>query len=147
MQKAGVQPTGDVMPNRIAVDETVIQVNDERRWLYAAVDAETSKFLYVRLFPTGTTQLTVLVLRNCNGACRSPERRFWSVMPTISEPRCRGSDSDSGCVATEIGMLSNMSSENETANTFVFKYVQLRATDDGRTVAASLRRPAEPCLS
>jgi len=38
-------------------------VNDERRWLYTAVDPETNKFLHVRLFPTRTTQLTVLFLR------------------------------------------------------------------------------------
>jgi len=63
VQKADVQPTSDAAPDHIAVDETVIQVNDERRWLYAAVNPETNKFLHVRLFPTRTTQLTVLFLR------------------------------------------------------------------------------------
>jgi len=47
----------------VAVDETVIQLNDERHWLYAAVDPETDQFLHVRLFSTRTTQLTVLFLR------------------------------------------------------------------------------------
>jgi len=45
------------------VDETVIQTNDERQWLYAAVDPSTNEFLHVRLFQTRTTQLTVLFLR------------------------------------------------------------------------------------
>ena len=63
VQKADLQPTSDAAPDHIAVDETVIQVNDERRWLYAAVDPETNKFLHIRLFPTRTTQLTVLFLR------------------------------------------------------------------------------------
>jgi putative transposase len=63
VQKADVQLTSDAAPDHIAVDETVIQVNDERRWLYAAVDPETNKFPHVRLFPTRTTQLTVLFLR------------------------------------------------------------------------------------
>jgi len=63
VQKADLQPTGDAAPDHIAVDETVIQVNDERRWLYAAVDPETNKLLHVRLFSTGTTQLTALFLR------------------------------------------------------------------------------------
>ena len=63
VQKADVQPTSDAAPDHIVVDETVIQVNGERRWLYAAVDPETNKFLHVRLFPTRTTQLTVLFLR------------------------------------------------------------------------------------
>ena len=63
VQKTDVQPTSDAAPDHIAVDETVIQVNDERRWLYAAVNSETNEFLYARLFPTRTTQLTVLFLR------------------------------------------------------------------------------------
>ena len=62
VQKADVQPTSDAAPDHIAVDKTVIQVNDERRWLYAAVNAETNEFLHVRLSPTRTTQPTVLFL-------------------------------------------------------------------------------------
>ena len=38
-------------------------MNDERRWLYAAVDPETNGFPHVRLFPTRATRLTVLFLR------------------------------------------------------------------------------------
>jgi putative transposase len=41
----------------------VIQVNDERRWLYAAINPETNTFVHVRLSPTRTTQRTVLFLR------------------------------------------------------------------------------------
>ena len=63
VQKADLQPTRDGAPNQIAVDETVIRINNERHWLYAAVDPETNEFLHVRLFQTGTTQLTVLFLR------------------------------------------------------------------------------------
>jgi len=63
VQKADLQPTGDDAVNQIAVDETVIQINNERHWLYAAVDPQTNEFLHVRLFQTRTTQLTVLFLR------------------------------------------------------------------------------------
>jgi len=63
VQKADLQPSSNAKPNHIAVDETVIQINDERRWLYAAVDPQTNEFLHVRLFPTRTTQLTLLFLR------------------------------------------------------------------------------------
>ena len=63
VQKADLQPTGDDAVNQIAVDETVIQINDQRRWLYAAVDPQTNEFLHVRLFQTRATQLTVLFLR------------------------------------------------------------------------------------
>ena len=62
VQKADLKPTSDEAPNQIAVDETVIRINDERYWLYAAVDPETNKFLHARLFQTRTTQLTLLFL-------------------------------------------------------------------------------------
>jgi len=63
VQKADRQPDSDVEPDQIAVDETVIQVDGERHWLYAAVDPETNRILHARLFQTRTTQLTVLFLR------------------------------------------------------------------------------------
>jgi len=63
VQKADLQPTSEAEPNHIAVDETVIQLNDERWWLYAAVDPETNEFLHVKLYSTRTTQLTVHLLR------------------------------------------------------------------------------------
>jgi len=63
VQKADVQPDSDATPNQIAVDETVIRVNDERHWLYAAADPAANDILHVRLFQTRTTQLTLLFLR------------------------------------------------------------------------------------
>ena len=63
VQTAELRPTSDATPDHIVIDETVIQVNDERRWLYAAVNPETNKFLHFRLLPTRTTQLTVPFLR------------------------------------------------------------------------------------
>jgi putative transposase len=63
VQKTDVQPSSDREPDHIAVEETVIQRNDERHWLYAAVDPETNQFLHVRLFQTRTTERTMLFLR------------------------------------------------------------------------------------
>ena len=63
VQNADLQPTSDAAPDHIAVDETAIQVNGERRWLYATVDPETNEFPHIRLFLTRTTQLAVLFLR------------------------------------------------------------------------------------
>ena len=62
-QKADLHPTSDAATDHIAVDETVIQVDDEHRWPYAAVDPETSEVLHVRFVPTRTTQFAVLFLR------------------------------------------------------------------------------------
>jgi putative transposase len=63
VQKADLQPASATTPNHVAVDETVIQLNDERYWLYAAVDPNTNELLHVRLFPTRTTERTLLFLR------------------------------------------------------------------------------------
>jgi transposase-like protein len=62
VQKADLQPTDGADPNHVALDETVIQLNDERYWLYAAVDPATNRLLHVRLFPTRTQALTEMFL-------------------------------------------------------------------------------------
>jgi transposase-like protein len=63
VQKADLQSTSDAAPDHIVIDETMIQMNDERRWLYATVGPEANEFPHVRLFPTGATRLTVPFLR------------------------------------------------------------------------------------
>ena len=58
VQKADLQPADDASPDHVALDETVIRINGQQFWLYAAVDPDTNKFLHVRLFTTTTTALT-----------------------------------------------------------------------------------------
>mgnify|MGYP000674513165 CR=1 FL=1 len=62
VQKADIQPTGGADPDHVAVDETVIQLNDERFWLYAAVDSETNRLLHVKLSPTRNLSITEMFL-------------------------------------------------------------------------------------
>jgi transposase-like protein len=62
IQKADLQPTEGRNPNYVAVDETVIRVNDQRYWLFAAVDPDTNHLLHVRLFPTRNQALTEMFL-------------------------------------------------------------------------------------
>ncbi|MFC6987641.1 IS6 family transposase [Haloplanus sp. GCM10025708] len=62
VQKADLQPLDGADPDHVAVDETVIQLNDEQYWLYAAVDPATNRLLHVRLFPTRTQALTEMFL-------------------------------------------------------------------------------------
>ena len=45
VQKADLQPTSDANPDHIALDETVVRINGQQYWLYAAVDPETNEFL------------------------------------------------------------------------------------------------------
>jgi putative transposase len=61
MQKASLQPTDGKASNHSVIDETVIQLNNQRYWLYAAVGPDTNKFLYVRLFSTRMIVLTQAV--------------------------------------------------------------------------------------
>jgi putative transposase len=58
VQKADLQPASDASPDHVALDETVIRVNGQQFWLYAAVDPDTNRFLHLRLFTTTTTALT-----------------------------------------------------------------------------------------
>jgi putative transposase len=57
VHKAELQPESGQSPDHVAVDETVIQLNDEQYWLYAAVDPETNELLHTKLEPTRTNVL------------------------------------------------------------------------------------------
>ena len=57
VHKADLQPEDGRSPDHVAVDETVIQLNDERYWLYAAVDPKTNELLHTKLEPTTTKVL------------------------------------------------------------------------------------------
>ncbi|MFB1065759.1 IS6 family transposase [Natrinema sp. H-ect4] len=58
VHKCDLQPAEDEKPNHVALDETVIQLNEHRYWLYTAVDPETNNILHTRLYSTTTTALT-----------------------------------------------------------------------------------------
>ncbi len=57
VHKADLQPETGRSPDHVAVDETVIRLNDEQYWLYAAVDPETNELLHTMLEPTTNTVL------------------------------------------------------------------------------------------
>jgi len=42
VQKADLQPQSGRSPNQIALDETVIRIDDQQFWLYAAADPQTN---------------------------------------------------------------------------------------------------------
>jgi transposase-like protein len=54
VHKADLQPKTGRSPNHVAVDETVIQLDDEQYWLYAAVDPDSNDLLHTKLEPTRT---------------------------------------------------------------------------------------------
>ena len=63
MKKADLQPVSGKPQNQIAVDETVIRINDQQFWLYAAANPQTNEILHLRLFSTTTTALTDIFLK------------------------------------------------------------------------------------
>ena len=63
VQKADLQPESGKSPNQIALDETVIRINDQQFWLYAAADPQSSELLHIQLFATTMTSLTEIFLR------------------------------------------------------------------------------------
>jgi len=65
VHKADLQPEDSRSPDHVAVDETVIRLNDEHYWLYAAVDPETNELLHTKLEPTRTNVFAHAFLQNC----------------------------------------------------------------------------------
>jgi len=49
VHKADLKPETGRSPNHVAVDETVIQLNNEQYWLYAAVDPDSNDLLHTRV--------------------------------------------------------------------------------------------------
>jgi len=62
IHKADLQPESGKNPDHVAVDETVIQLNDEQYWLYAAVDPQTNELLHTSLEPTTNTVIAQTLL-------------------------------------------------------------------------------------
>lgn len=64
IQKADLQPVDGASPDRVAVDETAIQIDLDRFWLYAAVDPHTTEFLHVGVSTVQNQQFTLVFLRD-----------------------------------------------------------------------------------
>jgi transposase-like protein len=52
VHEADLQPESGRSPNHVAVHETVIRLNNEQYWLYAAVDPEANDLLHTQLETT-----------------------------------------------------------------------------------------------
>jgi putative transposase len=72
VQKVDLQPVSGYNPNHVAVSETMIHINDQQFWLYAAMNPETTKIHYLRPFATTMITLTERFL-----ARTTRETRHW----------------------------------------------------------------------
>ena len=57
VHKAELRSESGRTPGHVAVDETVIRLDDERYWLYAAVDPDSNELLHTKLEPTRNNAL------------------------------------------------------------------------------------------
>ncbi len=79
VHKAELQPESGRTPDHVAVDETVIRLDDERYWLYAAVDPESNELLHTKLDPTRNTALALASPPNSVRSTTSMTPRFSST--------------------------------------------------------------------
>ena len=108
IQKADLQPADGASPNRVAVDETAIQIDSDRFWLYAAVDPRTNEFLHVDVFPVQNKQFTLVFLRDLREKHHVDDASFSLMLVDISQLRSHEPRSDFKSLVMEIGMPSNV---------------------------------------
>ncbi len=120
VQKADLQPESGKSPNQIVLDETVIRINDQQFWLYAA-DPATNELLHVQLFSTTTTALTDIFLRELREKHDVETAVFLVDGAQTSKLHFPELDFDFRCVVTEIGMPSNECFENFVADSRRFR--------------------------
>jgi len=100
IHKADLQPESGKNPDHVAVDETVIRLNDEQYWLYAAVDPE-NELLHTSLEPTTNTVIAQTFLTQC----------FWLTAHSRYTLRVTEWVTISAMKNMELEMLSNVSFE------------------------------------
>lgn len=75
VQKTDLHPADDASPDHLALDETVIRINGQQFWLYAAVDPDTNIFLHVQLFTTHYDRINTALSVGASGETRRLRRR------------------------------------------------------------------------
>ena len=108
IQKADLQPANDAIPDRIALDETMIRIDGQQFWLYAAVDPEINEFLCIRLCTTNTTALTEQFLRELCEKHDVSDAVFLVDHAKHLAAALRNQVSDFSPSDMETGMLSNI---------------------------------------
>jgi transposase-like protein len=108
VHKADLQPESGQSPDHIAVDEAVIQLNDEQYWLYAAVDPEANELLHTKLEPT-TRRFSLIRFSLNSPRNMTSKTPCFSSMARIHYRMCvSATASISDTRNMEIGMLSNV---------------------------------------
>ena len=96
VHKPDVQPNSGESPDHVAVDETVIRLNDEQHWLYAAVGPETNDLRHTTLEPTTTTVIAQPFLAETDENPDVSEAVFRSDGPQSFQAACHRAGDDCG---------------------------------------------------
>ena len=123
VHKADLQPEDCQPPDHVSVNETVIQLNDEQYWLYAAVDTETNKLLHTKLRPTTTKVFAHSFLTELDEKHDVDDAVFLVDGSKSLEAACHRHGFDFRYKTMEIGTLSDVSLEKQNVELFVSQTV------------------------
>ena len=141
VHKVDLQPESGKNPDHVAVDETVIQLNDELYWLYAAVDVETNELLHTTLKTTRNTMIDQQFLAEINEIHDVPEAVFLVDGAPSLQTACRRIGYDFRCENMEIRMLLNVSfgkqNVEQSASRTVLATLQQKQLTTGSNHSAS----------
>ena len=111
VHKAELQPESGRYPDYIAVDETVIRLNDEQYWLYAAIGSEINEVLHTKLESTTTKVLARSFLTELSEGHGVGDVVFLVDGSYLLQDACQRHGFDFRYENIEIGMLSNIYSD------------------------------------
>ena len=109
VHEAARQPEDGKSPEYVAVDETVIQLDDQQYWLYAAVDPDSNDLLHTQLEPTRNNVTAEGFFVNSARNRMSTTPCFSSTARHRYRKRVTATDCDSAINATGIATASNVS--------------------------------------
>ena len=124
VHKAELQPEASRSPDYVAVDETVIQLNNEQYWLYAAVDSETNEVLHTTLEPTTNRVIAHAFFAELREKHHVDDAVFLIDGSHSLKDAVVATASISDMNVMEIGIVSNVSFENKTTNYQFLKLFQ-----------------------
>ena len=111
VHKAESQPEACRSPDHVAVEETVIRLNNEQYRLYAAVDAETNKLLHTTLEPMTTKVIAHALFAEIREKHDVDDAVFLIDESQSLKHACRPHSLDFRYENREIGIMSNVTFE------------------------------------
>lgn len=107
VKKADIPPSDGAARRYLIFDETVIQLCNDRYWLYA-VKADTTGVLHVKYASTRNQAMALLIAAKLRDNLRRPTPSFLPIQHHDCQRLYIDTISDSSPNALEVGLLSNV---------------------------------------